>query len=160
MKILMVCLGNICRSPLAEGILQHKVNQQIKLANKKFENWEIDSAGTSEYHNGKLPDERSILVAKDNQIDITMQRSRQFTAQDFNDFDIIYVMDSSNFQNVLALAQSEEDKNKVKLIMDELGPGKNIQVPDPYYDAQNSRNGFDNVFEMLDNACEVIINKY
>lgn len=156
MKVLMVCLGNICRSPLAEGILRHKVNEQLKLGNQKFESWEVDSAGTSGFHASEKPDIRSRKVAKENGIDISQQRSRQFRGWDFETFDIIYVMDSSNYQNVLALAKTEEEKAKVKLIMNELEPGMNIAVPDPYY----GEYGFENVFEMLDKACDEIINRY
>ena len=156
MRVLMVCLGNICRSPLAEGILRHKINEQIDLGNQSFKNWEVDSAGTSGFHAGEAPDKRSIKVAKANGIDISQQRSRQFRGWDFENFDLIYVMDSSNYQNVLALANTEEEKAKVKLIMNELEPEKNIAVPDPYY----GEYGFENVFEMLDKACNVIVSRY
>lgn len=142
----MVCLGNICRSPLAEGILQHKVDERGL-------DWEVDSAGTSGFHANEKPDKRSIRVAKTKGIDISQQRSRQFRGWDFEAFDIIYVMDSSNYRDVIAMAQSEEEKAKVKLIMNELEPGKNIAVPDPYF----GEFGFENVFEMLDQACDAII---
>ncbi|MEJ6694502.1 MAG: low molecular weight protein-tyrosine-phosphatase [Chitinophagales bacterium] len=146
MKVLMVCLGNICRSPLAEGILQYKINN-LSL------DWEVDSAGTSSFHAGEKPDIRSIQVAKRNEIDISNQRSRPFRGWDFETFDWIYVMDSSNYSDVIAMAQSEKEKAKVKLIMNELEPGKNIAVPDPYY----GEFGFENVFEMLDQACNKIV---
>ena len=142
----MVCLGNICRSPLAEGILQYKINN-LSL------DWEVDSAGTSSFHAGEKPDIRSIQVAKRNGIDISNQRSRPFRGWDFETFDWIYVMDSSNYSDVIAMAQSEKEKAKVKLIMNELEPGKNIAVPDPYY----GEFGFENVFEMLDQACNKIV---
>jgi protein-tyrosine phosphatase len=142
----MVCLGNICRSPLAEGILQYKINN-LSL------DWEVDSAGTSSFHAGEKPDIRSIQVAKRNEIDISNQRSRPFRGWDFETFDWIYVMDSSNYSDVIAMAQSEKEKAKVKLIMNELEPGKNIAVPDPYY----GEFGFENVFEMLDQACNKIV---
>ena len=142
----MVCLGNICRSPLAEGILQYKINN-LSL------DWEVDSAGTSSFHAGEKPDIRSIQVAKRNGIDISNQRSRPFRSWDFETFDWIYVMDSSNYSDVIAMAQSEKEKAKVKLIMNELEPGKNIAVPDPYY----GEFGFENVFEMLDQACNKIV---
>lgn len=151
----MVCMGNICRSPLAEGILRHKINEQIQLGNQKFSTWIVDSAGTSEFHVSEKPDSRSIKVAKENGIDITQQRSRQFSALDFKNFDVIYVMDSSNYHNVLGFTNSEEEKAKVKLIMNELEPGINIQVLDPYYHDHD----FINVFEMLNKVCEVIIRK-
>ena len=142
----MVCLGNICRSPLAEGILQHKINN-LSLG------WEVDSAGTSSLHAGEKPDMRSIQVAKTNGIDISNQRSRPFRGWDFETFDWIYVMDSSNYRDVIAMAQSEKEKAKVKLIMNELVPGKNIAVPDPYY----GEFGFENVYKMLDQACDKIV---
>lgn len=142
----MVCLGNICRSPLAEGILQSKVIDTVV----------VDSAGTSGYHEGASPDPRSILVAKKNGIDIANQRSRKFVASDFNNFDLIYAMDDTNYHNILKLSTSEKDKNKVRMIMDELYPNGYINVPDPYYGGDE---GFDNVFKMLDEACNVIAKK-
>jgi protein-tyrosine phosphatase len=148
MKVLMVCLGNICRSPLAEGILKHKVAQQGL-------NWEVDSAGTGNYHVGEMPDKRSIAVAKKYGIDITDQRARQFKTSDFAKFDFILVMDSSNFRNVIDLAKSDSDKEKVALIMNFAEAGKNENVPDPYWD----NNGFEEVFAMLDRACESFLAK-
>lgn len=143
----MVCLGNICRSPLAEGILKSKVG-----SNAIF----VDSAGTAAYHIGKLPDERSIAVAKKYGIDITDQRARKFTVKDFDSFDYIYAMDESNFNNILELARNQEDENKVKLILNETQPAKNLSVPDPYYGGDE---GFENVYAMLDEACAIIANK-
>lgn len=148
MKILMVCLGNICRSPLAEGILKSK-----SIAHNFF----VDSAGTAAYHIGKKPDERSILVAKKHGIAIDKQRARKFSSDDFDDFDIIYVMDESNFHDILKLSRNNSDKIKVKLILNETHPNKNNSVPDPYY---GGNEGFENVFQMLDEACEIIIKKY
>ncbi len=148
MKILMVCLGNICRSPLAEGILKHKAGDRPIY---------VDSAGTSSYHAGELPDSRSILVANKHGIDITDQISRPFELQDFETFDIIYVMDSSNFTNVVKLTQDVTHRKKVKLILNMSEPGMNKAVPDPYYDAEH---GFQNVYNMLDEACEIILKKY
>jgi protein-tyrosine phosphatase len=146
-KIVMVCLGNICRSPLAEGILASK------LPEKKFL---VDSAGTGSWHIGHAPDERSILTAKKNKLDISNQKGRQFTASDFDEFDYIYVMDKSNYLDVIALAKNEEQKQKVELILNALFPGENVDVPDPYYGLQN---GFDTVYKMLDEACEVVAEK-
>jgi protein-tyrosine phosphatase len=146
-KVLMVCLGNICRSPLAEGILKSKVDP-----NKVY----IDSAGTSNYHVGHSPDERSVAVAHQNKLDITSQKGRQFSVSDFNEFDHIYVMDMSNYHDVISLARNEEDKKKVKLILNEIFPGENVEVPDPYHVGNE---GFNNVYKMLDEACEVIAKK-
>ncbi|WP_432221990.1 low molecular weight protein-tyrosine-phosphatase [Flavobacterium sp. TMP13] len=139
-KILMVCLGNICRSPLAEGILA------AKLPKEKFT---VDSAGTGDWHVGHGPDKRSIAIAKKNGLNISNQKGRQFTAIDFDTFDYIYVMDSSNYDNVIALASNENQKSKVQLILDEIFPGENVDVPDPFYGLAN---GFETVYEMLDDA--------
>jgi protein-tyrosine phosphatase len=140
----MVCLGNICRSPLAEGILASK------LPRDKFF---VDSAGTGSWHIGQSPDERSIAVAKKNGLDISYQKGRQFSRNDFDSFDYIYVMDNSNYENVVALAETNEQKQKVKLIMNVLTPNQNQDVPDPYF---GMHNGFDIVYAMLNEACEVI----
>lgn len=145
-KILMVCLGNICRSPLAEGILQSKLS----------EDFIVDSAGTGGWHAGQQPDKRSISTAKNRGLDITHQRARQFKKSDFDFFDHIFVMDNSNYKDVLTLAPNEEAKSKVKLILNEIFPNKNVDVPDPYYGGQD---GFENVFDMLDQACEEIARK-
>lgn len=146
-KILMVCLGNICRSPLAEGLLA------AKLPKDKFT---VDSAGTGNYHIGKQPDHRSIATAKKNGIDITQQRCRQFSAKDFEEFDYIFAMDLSNYSNIIALAKNQEQKEKVELILNHLFPGDNVDVPDPYYGLQN---GFDMVYEMLDETCDIVAQK-
>ena len=143
-KVLMVCLGNICRSPLAEGILQSKVNNTFAF---------VDSAGTAAYHVGNLPDERSIAVASKYGIDISSQKARKFTVKDFDIFDVIYVMDASNYQNVLLIARNQKDIQKVKMILNELHPGKKESVPDPYY---GEGDGFEKVYKMLDEACTVI----
>ena len=146
-KILMVCLGNICRSPLAQGILSSK------LPKKKFL---VDSAGTGNWHVGKQPDERSIAVAKKNGLDISYQRGRQFSADDFDAYDYIYVMDNTNYNDVVRLSKNESNKDKVQLILNELFPGENVDVPDPYYGVAF---GFDSVFKMLNESCEVIAKK-
>jgi len=146
-KILMVCLGNICRSPLAEGLLASK------LPKDKFI---VDSAGTGNYHVGKQPDQRSILTAQKNGLDITNQKGRQFSSNDFDYFDYIFVMDSSNYDDVISLAKSEAHKNKVEMILNHLFPRENVDVPDPYYGLQN---GFDMVYEMLDEACDILAKK-
>ncbi|CAL2074913.1 Protein-tyrosine-phosphatase [Tenacibaculum sp. 190524A02b] len=148
MKILMVCLGNICRSPLAEGILKSKVSSDFI---------QVDSAGTAGYHEGELPDKRSIAVAQKNGIDITDQRSRKFSLADFDTFDVIYAMDESNFHNLVSLARNDEDAGKVKMILQEIYPNENLSVPDPYYGGDK---GFENVYNMLDEACEIVASKF
>lgn len=147
-RILMVCLGNICRSPLAEGILRSKLPS---------EKYTVDSAGTGNYHIGSLPDKRSIDVAKKYGLDITNQKGRQFSTLDFDAFDLIYVMDNSNYENVVKLARNEHDIAKVKLILDEVYPNQKYDVPDPYND---SSKGFENVFKMLDEATDNITEKF
>jgi protein-tyrosine phosphatase len=143
-RVLMVCLGNICRSPLAEGLLRSKLDTSI---------FEIDSAGTSTYHQGSLPDQRSIEVASKYGLDITNQKSRPFTKKDFQSFDYIYVMDSSNYEDVINMADNKEEEDKVSLILNTIYPGENQSVPDPYHD---SINGFEQVYHMLDESCSVI----
>lgn len=139
-KILMVCLGNICRSPLAEGILKSKLPSP---------SFFIDSAGTSGFHSGSSPDPRSIAVAKKNSMDISQQKSRPFRAYDLEEFDHIFVMDNANLHDVLRHVQNEEEKQKVKLILD-YPNAKVKEVPDPYY---GGKDGFDYVFNLLEEAC-------
>ncbi len=146
-KILMVCLGNICRSPLAEGILKSKLDS------KKYT---IESCGTSNFHIGSKPDERSIEIAKKHNIDITQQRAAQFKQSDFKTYDYIYVMDNSNYNNIKKLAKDPQEEQKIKYILNELHPNKNLDVPDPYYGGEQ---GFEEVFQMLDKACDNIASK-
>ena len=146
-KILMVCLGNICRSPLAEGILASK------LPKGKFT---VDSAGTGSWHIGRQPDERSIAVAKKNKINISTQKGRQFSVADFDAFDYIYVMDSSNYNDVVELAKTQDHRDKVQMILNDLFPNENVDVPDPYFGLPK---GFKIVYNMLDEGCEVISKK-
>ena len=148
MKVLMVCLGNICRSPLAEGILKHKIETDDL-------DWQVDSAGTSGWHNGERPDPRSIDVARKNGIDITYQRSRQFEISDFESFDLILAMDSSNYSNILALDSENRYSDKVKLLMNFKFPGENRAVPDPYYTGS-----FQDVFDMIQDAIEAMLFNY
>ncbi|MBJ10134.1 MAG: protein-tyrosine-phosphatase [Flavobacteriales bacterium] len=135
MKILMVCLGNICRSPMAEGIMR-------KLGGKKVE---VDSAGTADYHIGFQPDKRMIATAIEHGVDISNLRARQFQSDDFDSFDLIFAMDSSNYQNIISLAKDDNDKQKVKMILD------NSNVPDPYYGGDE---GFEHVYQLLHEACQ------
>ncbi len=141
----MVCLGNICRSPLAEGILKSKVNHL---------DVEVDSAGTAAYHIGEQPDRRSIEIAKKYGIVLSNQRARQFSINDFDEFDKIYAMDTSNYANIIALSRNESDRDKVNLILNEITPTAFKSVPDPYYGGSN---GFQNVYQMLDDACNKIV---
>ena len=147
MRILMVCLGNICRSPLAHGILASKVPTD----------WLIDSAGTSGWHEGERPDTRSIVTARGRGLTIDDQRSRPFTTVDFKTFDIIFAMDSANYSNIINLAPDEESKTKVRLIMNEAYPGQNKQVPDPYTGGQS---GFEDVYDMLELAVDQFLEKH
>lgn len=150
MKILMVCLGNICRSPLAEGILQHKINLHGL-------DWMVDSAGTNGYHNGERPHRLSQKVAKHNGIDISCQISRQFIKEDFNRFDKIYAMASDVIDEMHYITGNHFQPGKVDLLLNELYPGKNIDVPDPWYGTEP---GYHEVFAMIDKACDQIIKKY
>ncbi|MDT0648126.1 low molecular weight protein-tyrosine-phosphatase [Zunongwangia sp. F260] len=143
-KILMVCLGNICRSPLAEGILKAKTDPE-----KVF----IDSAGTGSYHVGGAPDDRSIAVGRKYRVDITDQKCRQFDVSNFGEFDHIFVMDNANYRDILSLTENQDDKEKVQLILNEIFPGENVDVPDPYHGGDE---GFENVYKMLEEACESI----
>lgn len=149
MKILMVCLGNICRSPLAEGILQTKI-EEYRL------DWKVDSAGTSGYHQGGEPDERSIRIANKNGIDISNQRSQQFSKIDFDNYDLICAMDSSNYNDLRNLADHPHQLEKIHMIMNFAQPGMNLNVIDPYYGEE----GFEIVFGMLEEACQAIVEQF
>ena len=143
----MVCLGNICRSPLAEGILQKKV---------KHLNIKVDSAGTAGYHIGNPPDIRSVEIASKYNIDITKQRARKFNTEDFKLFDKIYAMDRNNYQDLQSMAKSKEDADKIKMILNEVDSDSFESVPDPYY---GNGDGFQIVYNMLDKACDKILKK-
>lgn len=147
MKILMVCLGNICRSPMADGLLRKKVKE-------KGLNIIVDSAGTSNYHIGEAPDHRMRATAKKLGCPIDELRARQFSVNDFDEFDIIYAMDSSNYNNIIALARNDNDRSKVRLMLNELYPNENRAVPDPYFGGEQ---GFIDVFNMLDEVTDVVI---
>ena len=150
MKILMVCLGNICRSPLAEGVLKHKAEQSGL-------NWQIDSAGTNGYHVGEAPHQLSQKVARLNGIDICEQRARQFVKEDFDRYDKIYAMADDVIDDIRRIARSKYDPSKVDLFLNELYPGKDLSVPDPWYGAEP---GYHKVYKMIDEVCEEIIKKY
>lgn len=143
----MVCLGNICRSPLAEGILKSKLPDTVFF---------VDSAGTSNYNIGQQADYRSIEIAKKYGIDLSEQTGRQFMMTDFDNFDYIYAMDNENFNNILKLSRNNDDSSKVKLILEELTNIDIVDVPDPYYDGDQ---GFENVYKLLDKVCTSIANK-
>ena len=145
----MVCLGNICRSPLAEGIMQQKIN--LYGLNAK-----VDSAGFEPFHTGDAPDERAVKVALNNSIDISGYRARIFQQADFDRFDRIYVMDDKNYNDVIQKARNEHDRKKVDYILNELHPGSNDVVPDPYYGRISD---FEKVFDLLDQAIDAIAKK-
>ncbi len=147
MKILMICLGNICRSPLAHGILQDMVA-------KRDLDWEVDSAGTSGWHSGEPPHYLSISVAKSHGIDISEQRSRRLQPYDLAEFDYLLCMDAQNYQDTIRFAKTEEERAKVHLILNFVRPDYNMQVPDPY---TQGRDGFVHVFNMLTDACDKFI---
>lgn len=149
MRILMVCLGNICRSPMADGLLRKKV-KQLNLDDY------VDSAGTSKLHEGEAPDFRMIATATKFGTPIDDLRARQFTVNDFDEFDFIYCMDSSNLKNVLSLARNNEDRQKVRLLFNELKPNADLAVPDPYY---GSIDDFETVYQLLDMATDCVIEK-
>jgi len=147
----MVCLGNICRSPLAEGILLHK-------ARKAGLDWSLDSAGTNNgYHVGEAPHHLSQKVARLHSIDISHQKARNFTAEDFDKFDKIYAMSKDVLEQIKTIAKKKYDPRKTDLLMNELYPGNNMDVPDPWYGPEP---GYHDVFKMLERACEKIIERY
>ena len=144
-RILMVCLGNICRSPLAHGIMESKLPE---------DHFYVDSAGTAAYHIGNIPDRRSIAVAKKYGLDISTQSARQFTVADFDAFDYIYAMDSSNYNNIISLARNNTDIKKVQLFLDANPSVQNKNMPDPYYGEQD---GFEYVYKLVNETCEIIV---
>ena len=145
MKILMVCLGNICRSPMAQGILEKKISE------KKLD-WLIDSAGTSGWHDGAPPDSRAISAARRQGTDISRQISRKISLDDISNFDMILAMDSSNYGDILQLCKDQNQKEKVHLVRNFESPGRNIAVPDPYYDGR-----FDEVYDILDKSLDKFV---
>ena len=150
MKVLMVCLGNICRSPLAEGIMQDK-------ANKAGLNWQVDSAGTGNWHVGNAPHKLSQKVAGINGIDICQQKGRQFDATDMNTFDLVFFMDEDNLMDAKQMAGIDWNPAKADLLLNTLYPGENRSVPDPYYGGEE---GFHETFALISRACDAIIKKY
>ena len=146
----MVCLGNICRSPLAEGIMKHKVEE----ANLQ---WQVDSAGTEGFNLGESPHKLSIKIANLNDIDISQQQCRKFVKEDMQLFDKIYVMDESNFNDVKRIAGNLWDASKVDLLLNELPNAENKNIPDPWYGEEKD---YHKVYKMIDDACAVIVNKF
>lgn len=147
MKILAVCLGNICRSPLAEGILKSKLP----------EHFTVDSAGTISMHEGKHPDKRSISTAAKYGLDISKQRSRPILPKDFEEFDVIYCMDLSVFETVISMVKNEDQRRKIVLYLEEAGfTGDQVDVPDPYW---GNLSDFENVYQLLDEAADSIVAK-
>ncbi len=150
MRILMVCLGNICRSPIAEGVLQHK-------AQKRGLEWHINSAGTESYHIGEAPHRFSQKICLHHGIDISMQRARKFTRDDLGKYDIIYALATDVMDEIKRIAGHKTDISKVSLFLEELYPGSNESVPDPWYGTEE---GYLPVYQMIDEVCDVIIEKY
>lgn len=148
MRILMVCLGNICRSPMAEGILRD-------LVRKEGLDFVTDSAGTADYHVGEKPDRRARAAMRKHGIDIDDLRGRHFVAEDFERFDLLLAMDESNLRNMLRIAPNEALAGKAKLVMDYAPAHPKREVPDPYY---GDDSGFDHVYAMLDEACRNLLN--
>ncbi len=149
MKVLMVCLGNICRSPIADGLLRQKVlEEQLDV--------EVDSAGTIGMHAGSAPDKRMIDTAKNRGTDISFLKARQFTAADFEEFDVIFAMDKNNKRDILSLAKSAEDKQKVHLLLSDISDQAEANVPDPYYGTSKD---FEHVYDLVDKATNTIIQK-
>lgn len=149
MNILMVCLGNICRSPMAEGIMRQKIEKYGLDA-------VVNSCGTASYHIGESPDHRGIQTLHNYDIDISQHRGQQFKVSDFDDYDLIFAMDTSNYSNLVAKARNQKDKDKIKLLMDETHPGQQKVVPDPYY---GSLENFEETYSLVDGACEHLAKK-
>lgn len=150
MRILMVCLGNICRSPIAEGVMRYKIEQHGL-------DWTVDSAGTESYHVGEAPHRFSQKICMEHGIDISMLRARRFKAGDFERFDMIYAMAADVFEEILDIANGHADRAKLDIFLNELEPGANQSVPDPYYGTEE---GYTFVYELIDRTCDEIIKKY
>ena len=147
MKILMVCLGNICRSPIAHGVMQHLITKN-KLP------WSVESNGTNGLHTGEAPHKFSIKVCKQHGIDISKQVSQEFKVADFEHYDVIYVMANDVYNDVLKVATSTQQMQKVKLFLNELYPNQNRDVTDPWYGGED---GFTEVYTIINDGCDKII---
>lgn len=150
MRILVVCLGNICRSPIAEGVLRHMAQQQGL-------DWTVHSAGTNGYHTGEAPHRHSQAVCKTHGIDISAQRARRFAASDIDKYDLIYAMATDVMDDIRYQSGRKMDTSKVKLFLDESDPGKGASVPDPWY---GNEDGYLPVYQLIEKTCAVIIEKY
>lgn len=150
MRILMVCLGNICRSPIAEGLMQHKIDAHGL-------DWQVDSAGTESYHIGSAPHKHSQEICTQHGVDITAQRARQFSIKDFEQYDRIYALADDVQEIIKDMGGAKADMSKVSLLLNELNPGDNESVPDPYY---GGADGYIFVYDIIDRACNAIIEKY
>jgi protein-tyrosine phosphatase len=148
-KILFVCLGNICRSPVAEGIMLHLVEQH-----KLHDKFHIDSAGTAGYHVDEAPDTRTVRNAKKNGVDLSRLRARKFSSADFDAFDRIFVMDESNYRDVIRMTKDKGHHSKIDYLLNLSHQGKNLPVPDPYYGREE---GFEEVFQLVLKACQKLI---
>ena len=144
-RVLFVCLGNICRSPLAEALMKSRAPKGLV---------EVDSAGTSSFHQGESPDYRTRKSAARHDLSMEGMRSRPFEASDFDRFDLILAMDRSNRDALLALAKSEADRSKVQMMLEVLEPGAELEVPDPFHGGDE---GFEAVYALLERACDAWI---
>jgi protein-tyrosine phosphatase len=146
----MVCLGNICRSPIAEGLMRDKIK-------KNGLNWTVDSAGTNSYHTGEAPHKFSQKVCLTNGVDISEQKARTFVVGDFLKYDIIYAMADDVYRDIKKMAGTSEDMGKVRFFLDELGGAKGASVPDPWY---GNENAYMPVYTLINKVCNAIIEKY
>lgn len=143
----MVCLGNICRSPMAEGI----VREEFRLNGIQIE---VDSAGTAAYHQGESADMRAQLELQKHGIDISDERAQSFKTEFFKEYDLIFAMDHANYRDILRLTTNEKERRKVNMLMNLVSPNANISIPDPYYGGSE---GFIKVYEMIKRAAEVLV---
>ena len=150
MKMLFVCLGNICRSPMAEGIMKDLIKQHQL-------DWEVESAGTESYHVGQSPDARAIRTCKNHAIDISSQRARQICKKDCDDFDLVYALGTDIMEEIGDTLPSLSGTSRLKLLLDEVFPGENRSVPDPWYGREE---GFEPVFQLIEKACQAILKKH
>jgi protein-tyrosine phosphatase len=150
MRILMVCLGNICRSPIAEGVLKYK-------AGKKGLKWVVDSAGTESYHIGEAPHRFSQKICRTNGIDISAQTARKFVASDFEKYDKIYAMADDVYAEIMRIGGGKAIRSKVDYFLNEVMPGSNASVPDPWYGEED---GYTGVFDLINKTCDTIVRKY